>query len=83
MGLFCIKNYFTKSIDIGNRTSYIIVLIKTKEIKMIKNDKLNKLELEYISQLLGLDIMKFQDKNQDKPFLNNILKKVNKQISEL
>jgi len=83
MGLFCIKNYFTKSIDIGNRNHYFIVLIKTKEIKMNKNEKLNKLELEYISQLLGLDIMKFQDKNQDKPFLNNILKKVNKQISEL
>ena len=47
------------------------------------NKIVNKLELEYISQLLGLDIMKFQDKNQDKPFLNNILKKVNKQISEL
>jgi len=83
MGLFCIKNYFTKSVDIGNRNHYFIVLIKLKEIKMNKNDKLNKLELEYISQLLGLDIMKFQDKNQDKPFLNNILKKVNKQISEL
>ena len=83
MGLFCIKNYFTKSVDIGNRNHYFIVLIKLKEIKMNKNDKLNKLELEYISQLLGLDIMKFQDKNQDKPFLNNILKKVNKQINEL
>ena len=54
-----------------------------QELKQLKNEKLNKLELEYISQLLGLDIMKFQDKNQDKPFLNNILKKVNKQISEL
>ena len=50
---------------------------------MIKNEKLNKLELEYISQLLAIDIMKFQDKNQEKPFLNNILKKVNKQINEL
>ena len=59
------------------------MLVKQKEIKMIKNEKLNKLELEYISQLLAIDIMKFQDKNQEKPFLNNILKKVNKQINEL
>tara|TARA_S200002703_G_C3741852_1_gene228141 strand:+ start:692 stop:976 length:285 start_codon:yes stop_codon:yes gene_type:complete len=50
MGLFCIKNYFTKSVDIGNRTPYIIVLIKLKEIKM--EQKIEKIKQEYVRQYM-------------------------------
>mgnify|MGYP000895668894 CR=1 FL=1 len=84
MGLFCIKNYFTKSVDIGNRNHYFIVLIKLKEIKMNKNEKLNKLELEYIHQELSREYWKYlSDKDKEPIFLKNLLNKVNKQINEL
>ena len=55
------------------------MLIKTKENKM----NLSKIELQYIAQELRREIMQYEYKNEEKPFLNNILRKVNDQIDEI
>jgi len=51
---------------------------------MVKNDKLNKSELEYIHQELSREYWKYlSDKDKEPIFLKNLLSKVNKQINEL
>ena len=44
---------------------------------------LSKIELQYIAQELRRDIMQYEYKNEEKPFLNNILRKINDQIDEI